>query len=107
MPWDVHTEAIEGGGLTRTCTTCDDKVSRAAIEPFDPNPHHSSKASVYGSELDEVNHGERILLELSNGQGWPIRRDRRDCAVDTGTIMQSSIKNWHHTRPVTEWNVCV
>jgi hypothetical protein len=67
VPWDVHAETIEGRGLTRTCTACDDKVSRAAVKPFNPNPHHSSKPSVYGSELDEINHGERIFLELSNG----------------------------------------
>ena len=68
IPWDEHPQTIEGGRLTGTSASSDDKVCWAGIESFDPDPHHGGQSAVDGAPIDQVDDGDRIFAELPNGE---------------------------------------
>ena len=73
VPWNKHPQTIECGRLTRTCTTSDDKVGWAGIEALNPNPHHGRQSAVDGSPTNQIDDGDGIFAELSNGECGAIR----------------------------------
>ena len=105
MPRDVHAETIECRCFTRPCSSGDDEVRRSTVETFDPDPHHCSEAGIDRSELNQVNHGQWIFLELSNGERWTIRRNRWNGSVHTRSIGKTAVENGNHPRPITEWDI--
>ena len=105
VPWDVHAKAVQGRRLTRTGAAGDDEVGRTCVQSLDPNPHHGRQAKVHRSEVDQVDHRQRIFLEFPDGQRWPVRRDRRDGPVDTGAVGEAAVEDGHHARAVAEGDV--
>src|SRR6185437_1435630 len=84
---DVSGQAVQQCRLARTCTAGDQDV--ATRSPDDAE--HARARRIDRAEAHEVLECELVLLELTNGERWPVERKRRRYHVDAGTIEQARV----------------
>src|SRR5215217_3604341 len=84
---DEGGHGVEQGGLARTRTAADQDVASAgADDAQDPRAFRTD-----GREVHQVLHRQLVFLELPDGQGRPVQRQRRRDDVDPRPVRQAGV----------------
>ena len=80
-------QAVEQGGLARARPPRDQDVASAGANDLED-------AGTIGAdrfEIDQIAHGQLVFLELADGQGRAVNRQRRGNDIDAAAIGQAGI----------------